>query len=314
MEPDSWLGLELRHLAALRAVAREGSFAAAAAALGYTQSAISQQIAMLERIIGAPVLDRPGGRRPAVLTEVGSALVEHAEAIIARLHAARADVAAIVVGEAGTLRVGTYQSIGMRILPHLLRDFRASWPQVDIRLHEAAGDAALLDRVRDGSLDLTFVTLPPTSAPLASVELLRDPYVLVVASTSPLARRGRPLALRELAGLPLIALRTCSHQALLEAHLRASGVEPQIVFASDDNGTVQSLVATGLGAALVPRLTMDPDDDATAIVELAGRLPPRALGIVWHGDRYQSPAASAFVAAAQRAFAGFTGAAGVWGA
>jgi DNA-binding transcriptional LysR family regulator len=311
MEPDAWLGLELRHLAALRAVARERSFAAAAATLGYTQSAISQQIAMLERIVGAPVLDRPGGRRPAVLTEVGARLVEHAEAIVARLQAARADVAALVVGEAGTLRVGTYQSIGMRLLPNLLRDFRASWPEIDIRLTEAAGDTELLDRVRDGSLDLTFVTLPPASAPLASVELLRDPYVLVVAADSPLARRERPLPLRELAGIPLIALRTCSHQALLEAHLRASGVEPHIVFTSDDNGTVQSLVATGLGAALVPRLTMDPNNDATAIIELAGRLPPRSLGLVWHGDRYQPPAASAFVAAAERTFADFSAAAGL---
>src|SRR5207302_1667031 len=142
-----------------------------------------------------------------------------------------------VLGEAGTLRVGTYQSIGMRILPHLLRDFRASWPQIDIRLTEAAGDSELLDRIRDGSLDLTFVTLRPKSAPLVGVELLRDPYVLVVASDSPLARRERPLALRELAGVPLIALRTCSHQKLIEAHLRASVVEPQIVFTSDDNGT-----------------------------------------------------------------------------
>ena len=117
MEPDGWLRLELRHLTALRAVSREGSFAAAAAALGYTQSAISQQIAMLERVIGARVLDRPGGRRPAVPTQVGRVLLDHADAIVARLQAARADVAAIVDGEAGILRVGTYQSVGTRILP-----------------------------------------------------------------------------------------------------------------------------------------------------------------------------------------------------
>src|SRR5436309_683638 len=98
MEPDVWLQLELRHLAALHAVGREGSFAAAAAALGYTQSAISQQIAMLERIVGAPVVERRGGRRPAVLTEVGQILTNHAEAIVGRLQAARADIQAIVDG------------------------------------------------------------------------------------------------------------------------------------------------------------------------------------------------------------------------
>ena len=304
MEADVWLRLELRHLAALRAVAREGSFAAAAAALGYTQSAISQQIAMLERIVGAPVVERRGGRRPAVLTEVGRILTAHAEAIVARLQAARADVDAIVRGEAGLLRIGAYQSIGMRILPALLRDFRRSWPQIDIRLYEAAGDGELLERVADGRLDLAFVTIPAAGGVLASVELLRDPYVLVVPRDSALARRRRPLAISELAGQPLIAFRSCSHQPLIDAYLRAAGVEPEIVFTSDDNGTVQSIVAAGIGAALVPRLTVDPAVEATTIVELARSLPPRTLGLVRHGDRYRSAAAAAFVAAAERAFAG----------
>jgi molybdate transport repressor ModE-like protein len=305
MNADVWSRLELRHLATLRAVANTGSFAAAACELGYTQSAVSQQIATLERIIGAPVVDRPGGRRPAVLTEVGRTLLGHADAIVARLEAARADVAALVAGEAGTLRVGTYQSIGMRILPLLLREFRLAWPAVDIRLHEAAGDAELLERVRDGRLDLTFVTLPPLRPPLAGIELLRDPYVLVVAGDSPLTSRDRPLALRELAGVPLIAFRSCSHQPLIDAQLRASGIEPEVVFTSDDNGTVQNLVAAGMGVALVPRLTIDPASEATTVIELAGRLPPRTLGLVWHGDRYQTPAAAAFVTAAQSTFATF---------
>jgi DNA-binding transcriptional LysR family regulator len=193
----------------------------------------------------------------------------------------------------------------MRILPALLREFRVAWPQVEIRLHESAGDADLLERVRDGRLDVSFVTLPPLGAPLGGVELLRDPYVLVVARDAPLARRRQPLALRELAGVPLIAFRSCSHQPLIDAYLRAAGVEPEVVFTSDDNGTVQSLVAAGLGAALVPRLTMTAENGGTAILELAGRLPPRTIGLVWHGDRYQTAAAKAFVAAAQRAFTAF---------
>jgi len=303
MEPDGWLRLELRHLTALRAVSREGSFAAAAAALGYTQSAISQQIAMLERVIGARVLDRPGGRRPAVPTQVGRVLLDHADAIVARLQAARADVAAIVDGEAGILRVGTYQSVGTRILPSLLREFRQAWPLVEIRLHEAAGDRDLLERVVGGDLDLSFVTLPVSEGPLASAELLRDPYVLVVPADSPLAERDAPLALKELVGLPLIAFRSCSHQPLIEAHLRASGVEPRTVFTSDDNAMVQSLVAAGMGVAVVPRLTMDTQDKRTALLELTGRLPPRILAIVWHRDRYQPPVADAFTKAARQTFA-----------
>src|SRR5438046_1281746 len=120
MDSDLWKRLELRYLAALRAVAQEGSFAAAAAKLGYTQSAISQQIAMLERIIGARVVVRPGGRRPAELTAVGKTLTLHADAIVARLQAAQADVAVCAGGDTTRLHVGSYESVAMRILPTLL--------------------------------------------------------------------------------------------------------------------------------------------------------------------------------------------------
>ena len=236
-------------------------------------------------------------------TQVGRVLLDHADAIVARLQAARADVAAIVDGEAGILRVGTYQSVGTRILPSLLREFRQAWPLVEIRLHEAAGDRDLLERVVGGDLDLSFVTLPVSEGPLASAELLRDPYVLVVPADSPLAERDAPLALKELVGLPLIAFRSCSHQPLIEAHLRASGVEPRTVFTSDDNAMVQSLVAAGMGVAVVPRLTMDTQDKRTALLELTGRLPPRILAIVWHRDRYQPPVADAFTKAARQTFA-----------
>src|SRR5438132_9218966 len=109
---ENWLGLELRHLIALKAIAEEGTFGRAAESLGYTQSAISQQIAMLERIVGEKLIDRPGGPRPVSLTEAGQLLLTHAEGITARLQAAQADLAALSNGDAGPLRVGTYQSVG----------------------------------------------------------------------------------------------------------------------------------------------------------------------------------------------------------
>src|SRR3954471_20474987 len=95
---DGWPGLELRHLLALQAVAREGSFAAAAEALGYTQSAISQQISGLERAVGPRLVERPGGRGRIWLTDAGEALLRHADAIVAHLHAAAADLTALADG------------------------------------------------------------------------------------------------------------------------------------------------------------------------------------------------------------------------
>ena len=117
MSANQWLGVELRHLAALEAVARTRSFGRAARELGYTQSAISQQIAQLERIVGQRLFDRPGGPRRVEPTEAGLLLLGHADRIVAQLDAARADMAALAEGEAGTLRVGIYQSVGARLLP-----------------------------------------------------------------------------------------------------------------------------------------------------------------------------------------------------
>ena len=112
MERDGWLRVEVRHLAALRAVAEEGSFGAAALKLGYTQSAVSQQIATLERAVGERLIDRPGGPRKVSMTEAGRVLLRHAERIVAGMEAAWADLSALAAGDAGTIRVGTYQSVG----------------------------------------------------------------------------------------------------------------------------------------------------------------------------------------------------------
>jgi DNA-binding transcriptional LysR family regulator len=300
--------LELRHLAALRAVAHEGSFAAAAAKLGYTQSAISQQIAMLEGIVGAPVVARRRGRQPAELTEVGRLLADHADAIVARLQAAEADLAAAIAGSSTMLRVGSYESVAMRIMPALLREFRRLCPSGRIRLHERSGDLELLTRVEDGRLDFAFTTLSDATGCFCARELLRDPYVLAVRSDSPLAAEAEPLPLSKLAGLELITLRNCSQQPLVDAILRAHSVEPWVVFTSADNGVVQSLVAAGVGSALVPRLTMDEAMTATRLLELADGPPVRRLGLVWNRERVQSAAASAFVTAAETAFAGYVAA------
>ena len=295
METDSWLGVELRHFLALEAVAREGSFGKAATALGYTQSAVSQQIAALERIVGQRLVERPGGPKPVSLTEAGRLLLTHADAIAARVAAAQADLTALGAGQSGTLHVGVFQSVGQRILPELMRRYLRSWPQVKVTLTESANDEELLMFVERGDLDLTFSDLPLAEGPFDSVELLRDPYVLVVAADSPLAERDTPLTMREVAELDLIGHKYCRTMNQLEASIRRP---LHFVFRSDHNQTVQALVASGVGSALVPRLTMDPEDETTKLVELP-KLPPRLIALAWHRDRYRTPAAHAFVETAQ---------------
>src|ERR1044071_3776119 len=165
METDRWLGLELRHLIALKAIAEEGTFGRAAIRLGYTQSAISQQIATLEKIVGQRLIDRPGGPRRVSLTEAGQLLLRHTDGITARLQAAQADLAALSAGDAGPLRIGTYQSVGAKVLPELVREFCAEWPQVEVTLQESADDRDLLALVERGDLDLSFVVIPLDPGP-----------------------------------------------------------------------------------------------------------------------------------------------------
>jgi molybdate transport repressor ModE-like protein len=295
MEPDRWLGVELRHLAALQALAQEGSFGRAAQKLGYTQSAVSQQIAALERLVGERLVERPGGPRPVTLTEAGRLLVAHADAIVARLKAAQADMAALHEGAAGTLRVGTFQSVGARVLPAVIARFTTEWPDIEIQLKESAHDDELAVWVERGDVDLAFVMLPIDLEPLATEQLLRDPYVLVVRPDSKFAQLDRAPKLREIAAERLIGYRDCRSSQAVEAQLRASGLEPNFVFRSDDNGTLQGLAAAGVGIALMPRLTIEPGDDKVRFVEVGNRMMPRLIGITWHRDRYQSPAARAFV-------------------
>lgn len=304
MQADGWLGLELRHLVALKAVAEEGSFGRAARHLGYTQSAVSQQIATLERIVGQRLLERPGGPRPVSLTEAGGLLLRHSEAIAARLQAAQADLAALGAGEAGPLRVGTYQSVSAKLLPSLLTTFRREWPRVEVRLTESHDDYELLALVEQGELDLTFVAMPLRPGPFEVLELLRDPHVLIVQAGSPLAARERAPRLVELAELPRISYRSCRVTRTIEERLRVGGEEPNVVFRSDDNGTVQALVAAGVGVAVVPRLTVEERDGGIAILELGERIPPRVIGIAWHRDRLRTQAAEAFVEAARALSAG----------
>jgi len=298
-EHDQWLGVELRHFAALQAVAGEGSFRRASEQLGYTQSAASQQIATLERIVGERLIERPGGPRRVSLTEAGELLLRHAAVILARLHAAQADFAALTEGTGGLLRIGAYQSVSRSILPKLLPRFAADWPQVEIQLTESAHDADLLPMVERGELDLTFAMLPLPTGPFKAAELLCDPYVLVVPADSPLASRPEAPGMREIAGLPLIGFRQCRTVTQVESHLRASGIEPHFVFRSDDNGTIQALVAAGMGVALVPLLTVEPGDKRIAILHIADDVPQRHLALVWHRDRYRSAASHALVEATQ---------------
>jgi DNA-binding transcriptional LysR family regulator len=296
------LGIELRHLVALDAVARNRSFHAAADELGYTQSAISQQIASLEQIVGRPLFERSRGPRPISLTEAGRVLLGHAEAVLARVEAASADVTALVEGAVGELRVGTYQSVATRLLPVVLTRFKERWPRIDVQLFESGSHDEIDGRVERGALDIAFTTPPiPNDELFAYTELLRDPYLLVVHPDHPLARAGRPPRLAALAEHDLIGYRVCRAHARMERHLREHGVEPRVVMRAEDNNLLQGLAAQGAGAAVMPLLAIDLGRPDTVVLDLRGQVPPREIGLLWHRGRHLGRPAQDFVALAREA-------------
>ncbi len=291
--------IELRYLLALATVGKLGSFSAAADALGYTQSAISQQVARLERVVGHKLVDRHGGTRAVSLTPSGQILLRHAEAITDRLASARADLSALAQGAAGVLRVGCYQSVGARIVPPVLQKFRSQWPNVRVELTEAEDDGELLHLVERGELDLTFIAYPMMPGPFAHLELMEDPYVVVARDCDELGTGKGPVQIRELDGLPLVTYARMRDVHAIENRLGHPELAEQIVFRSNNNGIILGLAAEGVGTAVVSWLSVDQFRPGVRTRALAG-VNPRIVGIAWHRDRYRIPASAAFVRLAQQ--------------
>ncbi len=290
--PEALSDVSLRQLLSFRAVADEGSFHAAADALDYTQSAVSQHVMALEGALGVRLFDRARGRRTVELTEAGHMLLRHVVSITDRLQAARADLLAYAAGETGTLRVGVYQSVGTRVLPAILGRFAEAWPNVEIRLTEANSDQGLFELLGPGAIDLSFGVLPIPDGPFEAMELLEDPFVLVTAAGGPLAGQAANPPIELIADQRLIGFRSCRSTRWVEDYLRARGQEPNFVFRSEDNGTVQAMAGAGLGTALVPLLAVDTSDPTVTVIHTD--LPARRVALIWHRDRYRSPAAKAF--------------------
>jgi DNA-binding transcriptional LysR family regulator len=273
----NWHGVELRHLIALRAVAAERSFSAAARGLGYTQSAVSGQILALERLIGARLFVRVRGTRPLELTEEGHILLGHATAMLTRLDAAQAEMGTTRESPPPRLRVGTFWGVGGAIVPAVCRRLGGAFAQVDI--HEETSADALLDAVERRRLDLALVTLPAREGPLEYVPLCRDPYV-VVARRGEHVAAGSTVTVEELAALPVLTLDGCRAQASLELALQARGRPLDVRKRFDTVSAVLSFVADGFGVGLLPSPALELP---SSLVEfpLDPRVPQRVIALAW---------------------------------
>jgi DNA-binding transcriptional LysR family regulator len=277
---------ELRQLAAMAAVADEGSFGRAAARLGYSQSTISQQIAALEKAVGGTVFDRPGGPKPVRITPLGALVLAHGRDLLASAAAMAAALDRFKAGD-GRVDIGTFQSVTNVILPPVVRRLREEHPGCDIRLSEEE-----TDQPRVSDLDLLFYD-GRVDGDVHHRKLLDDPYLLVAR---PGAFPAGPVPLAELDGAPMVAHPPICGQARVEQELARRAVRPHIVFRTVGNEAVLSMVRSGMGTALLPRLAIlsrdTPADKTLAIHQLQPPLPPREIFLLWEQGRTHSPLAA----------------------
>ena len=283
--------LDMRLLVALDAVATEGTFGRAAERLGYTQSAVSQQIASLERIVGDRVFDRPGGPRPVELTPLGTHLLEHGRALLAHLDRVSDDLDQFRTGDVGRLRVGTFQSISNTVLPSLIGAMRKELPNLEIVALESDYDHVLHEQLAAGELDLSFVVgdIDPS---FETQHLIHDPFRLIAW---PGQFPDGSVAISALADEPMVGQQQNSCQLINEAGLRSGGVEPNYVFRTNDNGTVAAMVRAGMGVAVLPLLCIEPEDPRVSLHPLTPALPGREISIAWRRGHTLSPAAERFI-------------------
>jgi DNA-binding transcriptional LysR family regulator len=250
--------LDLHRLRLICEVADRGSLSAAASALSYSTSSVSEQIAVLERETGLQLLER--GARGVRLTDAGSLVVARARELVAGVAALRAELDDLAGLRAGRLRLGAFPTAGVRLLPRAVAAFRARHPSIDLELTEADPDDAL-ERLAAREIDIALVYRfhhyePAHEGRHEEVELLTDELRVVLPAGHRLARRRR-IDLAELASDAWVqGVRHGSTLNILPAACRAAGFEPRIAFRTDDIMALQGFVAARLGVAVISQLAL----------------------------------------------------------
>ena len=291
--------LDVRRLRLLRELAHRGTIAAVAEALTFSPSAVSQQLSVLEREAGVPLLERTGRR--VALTPAGRNLVRHAEAVLERLELATAELVDARQGLAGPLRIGTFPSAARAVVPGALLALAREHPGLEPMVAEM-DPAGVADALRAGELDVALVHdydfVPSADEPgLATEALFTEAMYLASAADDGPAPAGDPVAARRdspwIMGTPGTLCRTMAVRAC-----EAAGFTPRVRHQVDEFATVLALVAAGQGVALVPRLGAVDRPPGVTLTELAMC---RRTRTAFRSGAAAHPAVAAFTAALRTA-------------
>jgi molybdate transport repressor ModE-like protein len=289
--------LDVKRLRILREVADRGSFSAAADSLHLTQSAVSQQIAALEKETGTRLLDRNHGS--VRLTEPGRTLVTHAEAVMARLEEAERELADIADLRGGRLRMVSFPTAGATLVARAVPAFRGEYPEVELELDEAEPEDSI-PRLRAGEYDLAlaydFDSVPFTEDRDTERHFLLEERLQVALPVDhPLAKR-KSVRLEQLSEETWASgVRPSSCRKNVIEWTRAAGFEAPISYASDDYQVIQALVAAGMSVALVPELLLTGRHSGIKVLDVKPKAPVRRIWAVTLGSELRSPAAEAML-------------------
>jgi DNA-binding transcriptional LysR family regulator len=273
--------LDLKLLQSFREVAVRRSFSAAAEALSFTQPAVSQHIARLERALDAPLLVRDS--RGVTLTPAGEALLAHAEEILSGVRRAEAQVRELAGAERPVVRLGAFQSAAAALTAEAFRTVRAEHPGVELRLQACEPNPGV-ERVAAGDLDAALVLgsdlMPAPTAPGVDLRHVFDDVMLVALpqghalahrSTIPLEElRDEPWLLSDVGG-------TCGDSNIVLNACRAAGFTPRIEFSSEDYTALQGMAASGMGVALIPSLVTASGRGDVVVRPIRGQAPTRRI-------------------------------------
>jgi DNA-binding transcriptional LysR family regulator len=288
--------LDVRRMRVLREVAARGSFSAAADALSYTQSAVSQQIAALEREAATKLVERSA--RGVRLTDAGRALVEHADVILARLADAEHELEAIAGLRAGRLRLCSFPSAGATIMPPAIARYRDRHPGVELSLDLAEPDDGVA-KLKSGEVDIAMTITASGLCSYHGVEelhVLDDPMYVALPAGHPHAHK-RNLRLSELSeeAWMLGSTGTCPDTSIFLRSCGAAGFEPRVAFESNDYLAIQGFVAAGMGVSFIPDLALVSLRDDIVIRSLGARPPMRRIMATTLADSFCSPAKQAML-------------------
>jgi DNA-binding transcriptional LysR family regulator len=281
--------MELYQLQYFLEVAQVRNFTRAAERLHIAQPALSEQIRRLEEELGVKLLDR--GRRESGLTAAGKVLAERAAGLLEQVESTRRAVQDIVGLRAGRLVVGAIPSVSACLLPPVVAAFRERYPQVELLLVEGTSEL-VAEWVENGRADVGVVQLPVAGERLVSTDLLEERFVLLVGPGHRLNGRVS-MSVRDLSDEQFVFYKGRARASALEA-CREAGFVPKVACETGELATVCSLVAAGLGIAILPELAARRSESACVSVSLVGPEIKRQLALIRAQRREPSPATSAF--------------------